>query len=170
MLEIFHIPINDQTEFSMNYLLWAAINDVSQAGIIEEEVKVFWWTDTMSEPESIILTNSGCADPNDDSCFTGYIPGQNEDLIIYYYIQAADQSGRFARLPMAGYYSFQAIGGDINLEGDVNVDGIVNILDIVIVVNTILSGEYSVVADLNMDEIINVLDVILLVNIVLQEN
>ena len=51
--------------------------------------------------------------------------------------------------------------------GDLNEDELVNILDIVILVNLILSSDYTSNADLNQDNLINVLDVVLLVNIVL---
>ena len=51
--------------------------------------------------------------------------------------------------------------------GDLNQDELVNILDIVILVNSILSADYSLSADLNQDNLLNVLDVVLLVNIVL---
>ena len=40
-----------------------------------------------------------------------------------------------------------------------------DILDIVLMVNMILTNEYSVVADVNEDESVDVLDVVLMVNI-----
>ena len=51
--------------------------------------------------------------------------------------------------------------------GDLNEDGVINILDIVLLVNIILSSDYTPNADMNADEAINVLDVVLLINIVL---
>ena len=45
--------------------------------------------------------------------------------------------------------------------------GIINILDIVLMVNLILSEDYSSAADINSDDTINVLDVVLLINIIL---
>jgi hypothetical protein len=54
-----------------------------------------------------------------------------------------------------------------NISGDINGDGILNILDIVLMVNMILSNEYSVVADVNEDGSINILDVVLMVNILI---
>ncbi len=53
------------------------------------------------------------------------------------------------------------------LVGDVNGDGILNILDVVIIVNLILSGEFTTSADLNEDGIINILDIVQLVNLIL---
>ena len=49
--------------------------------------------------------------------------------------------------------------------GDINGDEILNILDIVLMINMILSNEYSIVADVNEDGSVDVLDVVLMVNI-----
>ena len=49
--------------------------------------------------------------------------------------------------------------------GDINEDGILNILDIVLMINMVLSNEYSLVADVNEDGLVNILDVVLMVNI-----
>jgi len=100
-------------------------------------------------------------------CYTASIPGQSEDTLIRYYIQALDNTGRLETLPMAGYYSFQAIGGTVYDDGDLNMDGTVNILDVVSIVNVVLNDEQNNMADLNSDGIINILDIILLVNIIL---
>ena len=51
--------------------------------------------------------------------------------------------------------------------GDINEDGILNILDIVLMINVILSNEYSLVADVNEDGLVNILDVVLMVNILI---
>ena len=60
-----------------------------------------------------------------------------------------------------------------SVPGDTNNDGEINILDVVILVNIIISGDYSdqnlLIADLNSDGAINILDVVLLVNLVLYE-
>ena len=68
---------------------------------------------------------------------------------------------------MAGYYSFQTVGGTVYDDGDLNMDGTVNILDVVSMVNVVLNGEENDMADLNNDGVINILDIILLVNIIL---
>ncbi len=49
--------------------------------------------------------------------------------------------------------------------GDLNADGILNILDIVLMINMILSNEYSVAADVNEDGFVDILDVVIMVNI-----
>ena len=118
----------------------------------------------MNESEAINMTVC----PQDiPDCYTASIPVQSEDTIIRYYIQALDNTGRLETLPMAGYYSFQAIGGTVYADGDLNMDGTVNILDIVSMVNVVLNGEQNSMADLNNDGVVNILDIILLVNIIL---
>ena len=58
-------------------------------------------------------------------------------------------------------------GGDCSegILGDINEDGSLDILDIVLIINMILSNEYSMVADVNEDGFVNILDVIVMVNI-----
>ena len=52
-------------------------------------------------------------------------------------------------------------------EGDLNNDDVLNVLDVILLVNFILSQQYSDIADVNGDDILNVLDVITLINIIL---
>ena len=101
-------------------------------------------------------------------CYLGEIPEQSEDTEIHYYLQAVDHSGRVETLPMAGYYSFNVIGGTAFEDGDLNMDGVINILDVISLVNVVLSGEEDDMGDLNSDGAINILDIILLVNIILE--
>jgi len=164
MLQIFHNPIDDQDEAQDSYMVDAIIDDLSEAGLIDEELKIYWKNDGMDNYESILM--SVCPQDIPD-CYTGDVPAQAEDTEIRYYIQALDNTGRIETLPMAGYYSFQAIGGTVYDDGDLNMDGTVNILDVVLIVNVVLNGEQNSMADLNSDGIINILDIILLVNIIL---
>jgi len=165
MLQIFHNPINDQDEAQNSYMVDAIIDDLSEAGLISEELKVFWWTDDMNESETIIMNIC----PQDiPDCYTASIPGQSSNTIIRYYIQALDNTGRLETLPMAGHYSFNAVGGTAFENGDLNMDGVINILDVIALVNVVLSGEQNDMADLNSDGMINILDIILLVNIILE--
>ena len=166
MLQIFHNPIDNQDEAQDSYMVDAIIDDLSEAGLIDEELKVFWWTDDMDMNESESITMTVCPQDIPD-CYTASIPGQSEDTIIRYYIQALDETGRLETLPMAGYYDFQAIGGTVYDDGDLNMDGTINILDVVSIVNVVLNSEQNDMADLNNDGIVNILDVILLVNIIL---
>ena len=52
--------------------------------------------------------------------------------------------------------------------GDINNDAVVNVQDAVLVVNLVLSSEYSASADINSDGIVNVLDIVQVVNIILE--
>jgi len=164
MLQIFHNPIDDQDEAQDSYMVDAIIDDLSEEGLVDEELKIFWKSDGMDNYESI--TMSVCPQDIPD-CYTGDIPGQGENTEIRYYIQALDNTGRLETLPMAGYYAFHAVGGTVYDDGDLNMDGTINILDVVSIVNVVLNVEQNDMADLNSDEIINILDIILLVNIIL---
>ena len=164
MLQIFHNPVNDQNSPQSNYLIDAIIDDLSGEGLVEDELKVFWWTDEMSESEEIIM--NVCPQDIMD-CYSAQIPGQSSDVIIKYYIQALDNSGRLETLPMAGYFSFLALGGTMYDIGDLNMDGIINILDVVTMVSFVLDNVQHELADLNDDGIVNILDIIILVNIIL---
>ena len=91
---------------------------------------------------------------------------------IKYKIQAIDLSGRFETYPIAGYFSFNAVGGIPVQNGDINMDESINVLDIVLAVNYVLGVEdlssYQIqIADMNSDQIVNILDIILIVNIIL---
>jgi len=163
MLQIFHNPINDQSEAQNSYQVDAIIDDLSEAGLIFDELKVFWKNLTMGDYETVILNDCGY----DHEAYCGEIPGQSEDTEIHYYLQAVDNSGRFETLPMAGYYSFTALGGTAFEDGDLNMDGVINILDVISLVNVVLSGEENDNADLNSDGTNNILDIIILVNIIL---
>ena len=43
----------------------------------------------------------------------------------------------------------------------------IDILDLIVLVNMILGGEYSIVADWNEDGVVNILDIIIYKNIIL---
>ena len=168
MLQIFHNPINDQELPQNNYQVSTIINDLSQAGLEESELKVIWWTNDMDEAEEVLM--SVCPEDIPD-CYTGNIPSQPIDANIKYYIQALDNSGRLETLPIAGYFDFDSVGNP-SLPGDINQDETVNILDIVLAVNGVLGTtelnniEFQL-ADMNGDGILNILDIILIVNEIL---
>ena len=168
MLQIFHNPINNQESPQNNYQVDAIIDDLSETGLEENELKVIWWTDDMDESEEIVM--SICSQDIPD-CYTASIPPQGVDSNIKYYIQALDNTGRLETLPIAGYFDFDSIGNH-SLPGDVNQDETVNILDIVLAVNGVLgtselnNTEFQL-ADMNGDGILNILDIILIVNEIL---
>jgi agmatine/peptidylarginine deiminase len=169
MLQIFHNPIDDQTDPQNFYTVEAIIDDLSEEGLIEDESKVFWWTDEMDESLEILM--NVCPQDIED-CYLANIPAQTLDGEVKYYIQAIDLTGRVETLPMAGYYSFNVIGGTPVESGDVNMDGQINVLDIVSVVNYVLglgnlTDYQSQLADMNSDGTVNILDIISLVNLII---
>ena len=172
MLQIFHNSIDDQTDPQESYPVTAIIDDLSETGLIDDELKVFWKNESMDSYEEI--TMQVC--PQDIlDCYDAYIPSQNNDGEVQYYIQAIDLGGRFETLPIAGYFSFDAIGGMPVESGDVNMDGQINVIDIVSVVNYVLglaelTNYQSQLADMNNDDTVNILDIISIVNIILGNN
>ena len=169
MLQIFHNSIDDQSEPQNAYTVEAIIDDLSESGLIEDELKVFWWTDEMDESEEILMQ---VCDQDIEDCYNADIPSQASDTQIKYYIQAIDLSGRYETYPIAGYFSFDAVGGIPVQNGDINMDEYINVLDIVLAVNYVLGVEdlssYQIqIADMNSDQIVNILDIILIVNIIL---
>ena len=164
MLQIFHNPIDDQILPQDSYVVNTTIDDISDAGLLLDELKVVWWIDGVVDEQTLIL--DVCSE-DILNCYSASIPSPAEDGVIKYYIQAMDQSGRVEKLPMAGYYDFYALGS-VSEPGDINFDGITNILDIILVVNIVLNSEQNSSADLNFDGIVNILDVIILVNIILE--
>ena len=85
MIQIFHNPINDQTEFQPYFNVEATIDDLSESGLMEDELQVIWWTDEMDESQAISM--NVCPQDIVD-CYQGSIPGQNSDSEIKYYIEA----------------------------------------------------------------------------------
>ena len=169
MLQIFHNPIDDQTDPQNSYIVEAIIDDLSEEGLIEDESKVFWWTNEMDNPLEVVM--EVCPQDIED-CYLANIPAQTSDGEVKYYIQAIDLTGRVETLPMAGYYSFDSIGGTPTQSGDVNMDGQINVLDIVVTVNYVLGldtlTEYQAsLADINNDGTVNILDIISIVNIII---
>jgi len=169
MIQIFHSPLSNYSEPQEMYQIDAVIDDLSDSGLIDEELEVVWWTDGIYTGTSVGM--SVCEQDIAD-CYTAYIPSQTEDTDIYYYIKASDYSGRSERLPIAGYYSFSTIGGLSTDPGDINSDGTINILDVVQCVNIVLNtfdpnqSEFYI-ADMNSDGTVNILDIIIIVNLII---
>jgi len=87
--------------------------------------------------------DSGTVDSNGDGV---------EDIIEFY-----------GENPDMGIFEY---GGTV-LSGDLNGDGILNIQDIILIVNMVLSSNYSTVADMNGDGAVNILDIVLVAFIIL---
>ena len=119
----------------------------------------------MEESENMIM--NVCAEDIPD-CYTSTIPGQIEDSVVKYYIQAMDESGRLEKLPMAGYYSFFAPAAITFSDGDVNMDDTVDVLTVNHITGiNYLSGSSFQIGDVNNDGIINILDIVQIINIIL---
>lgn len=167
LLQILHNPIDDQ-EFPMeSYPVDVIVDDLSETGVITDSV-LLHWKNTLLEDYEIIQMVEG----NMETEFYADIPSQPIDTEVRYFITASDNSGRNERLPIAGYYSFTAIGGVPMDFGDVNLDGDLNILDIILIVNHITNEshltEYPLyLANMNGDSMVNILDIILLINTIL---
>ena len=168
MLQIFHNPINNQLSPQNSFKVEAVIDDLSESGLVGNELKVFWWTDNTNDIQELIMYP--CPNASFSDCYEANIPSQTIDVNIKYYIQALDSSGRLETLPIAGHFDFDSMAS-IFYEGDINQDEQVNILDVVLAVSGILNNDLSLtelqIADMNNDGVLNVLDVILIVNIIL---
>ena len=171
MIQIFHNPLNDFHEPQIEgYNVLATIDDLSQMGLVYDDLKVFWKNNSSSE---FVPIQMSVCDIDIPDCYQSNIPPQQEDTDIQYFITAQDYSGRYDRLPIAGYYDFSVVATQLFDSGDINMDNITNILDVVLIVNYVLGigelDQYQVqLSDLNNDMIINILDVILIVNLILE--
>ena len=173
MLQIFHNPINDSTEAIDNgYPVEVIIDDLSDAGLIEDSIKVFWKIPGMNEWNSNYLYVSDV--PEEPNTWSGWIPTQEEGM-IQYYIQSADSSGRIENSPLAGWHEFWALPPNTCLEwdlGDMNNSGNIDVIDILLLADYVNSGYFpgscpQTVSDINSDGNLNVIDVIFLVNIII---
>ena len=173
MLQIFHNPINDSTEAIDNgYPVEVIIDDLSEAGLIEDSIKVFWKIPSMNDWNSEYLY--GSAIPEEPNTWSGWIPTQEEGT-IQYYIQSADSSGRIENSPLAGWHEFWALPPNTCLEwdlGDMNNSGNIDVFDILLLADYVNSGYFpgscpQTVSDINSDGNLNVIDVIFLVNMII---
>jgi agmatine deiminase len=173
MLQIFHNPINDSTEAIDNgYPVEVIIDDLSEAGLIEDSIKVFWKIPSMNDWNSEYLY--GIYIPEEPNTWLGWIPTQEEGT-IQYYIQSADSSGRIENSPLAGWHEFWALPPNTCLEwdlGDMNNSGNIDVFDILLLADYVNSGYFpgscpQTVSDINSDGNLNVIDVIFLVNMII---
>ena len=164
-IRIFHQSVNDAPVPLDEYNIDVTFDDLSQSGLDESLLKLYWKNQFMTEYETIQLDNN-------NDVYQASIPNQPGDTPVHYYIEAGNLDGRIDRLPIAGYFDFYAFGGPGYQLGDINMDNFVNISDILLIVPHILNvnqinGYGLVLADLNEDQTINVYDIIRIVNIIL---
>ncbi len=173
MLQIFHNPINDSTEAIDNgYPIDVIIDDLSDAGLVEDSIKVYWKAPGMNEWNSEYLYVSDV--PEDPNTWSGWIPTQEEGM-IQYYIQSADSSGRIENSPLAGWNEFWALPPNTCLQwdsGDMNNSGNIDVFDILLLADYVNSGYFpgscpQTVSDINSDGNLNLIDVIALVNMII---
>jgi len=174
MLQLFHKPLNDTLSSLQNsgYPLNIEVDDLSDEGIIDGSVKVFWKNDLMFDYDSTQLYLSVI--PEEPNTYAGYIPPQVFGSDIYYYIQASDSSGRIEKHPIAGYHSFYALPSGICDSwtlGDIDNSGELNIMDIILLSELIIYGNSlgvccDFVADINEDGELSIIDIVNLVSLV----
>lgn len=175
MLQLFHNPINDSTEaIESGYPVEILIDDLSDEGLFEDSIKLFWKTPEMNDWQIEPLVSSDV--PEEPDTWSGWIPSQGADGVIQYFIQTADSSGRIENSPLAGWHEFLALPPNTCLEwdlGDMNNSGDLEIIDILLLADYVSTGYFpgacpQTVADVNQDNNLNIIDVIYLVNLVLR--
>ena len=173
MLQIFHNPLDYGTEPSFDgYMIEVIVDDLSNTGLIEDSIKVFWKRPNSNHWSSDYMHQIIFED--DSSRWLGFIPAIIDSGFIQYYIQAADSSGRLEKNPIGGWYEFFASPttacdswelGDIDNSGGLNVIDVLTLSDIE---NGMLNGIcQESISDINNDGEISVVDIIFLVNIIL---
>ena len=170
MLQLFHKPLRDTIApvQLQGYGLELTVDDLSELGIIEESVKVFWKNESMSDYDSTQLYL------DDIGKYTGYIPEQIIESSLNYFVQASDSSGRVESSPLAGYHSFYALPTDVCISwsiGDIDNSGTLDIIDVLILAELIVYNNSSgtcceSVADINMDGALSIIDIVTLVSLV----
>ena len=174
LIQIFHNPMNDSTEAEdEGYFIEADIDELSNSGLLEDSLKIFWRLTGHSSWSSVQMLSIDI--PEMPNYRFGYIPPQATETGIDYFIQAADHSGNIEKLPIGGYYDFLALPTDVCDEwllGDMNHSDTFDVMDILLLADIIMFEESQgicseSVADVNDDGILNVVDILILVNWVL---
>ena len=173
MLQMFHNPLNYGTNPDENgYKIELIIDDLSETGIINDSVKVFYKTIESSTWEFEHLWVSDV--PEELDHWIGWIPALTDSNFIQYYIQGADSSGRIERNPLAGWHIFFASPTNACnqwLSGDLDNSGELDVFDILLLADNVSNGGEAgicsdLVSDINNDSTINIVDVIFLLNII----
>jgi hypothetical protein len=174
MLQIFHNPINDNTEPDQGgYEVNITVDDLSETGLIEDSIRVSW--KTMEMNSWIWAPMYGMDIPEEPNSRIGWIPALADSGTIQYFIRAMDSSGRVEQCPLAGYHEFFALPTDACQEwelGDMDNSGTLDVIDILMLADMLLTGQSlgvccDTVADINDDGSLNVMDVVILINQVL---
>ena len=95
MLQIFHDPINDNTAPEQNgHKVIAIVDDLSEAGLIEDSIKIFWKTADIDSWTSVLMYVT-----DEPDTYTGWIPAAADSGMIQYFIMAGESSGRVEQSP-----------------------------------------------------------------------
>jgi len=174
LLQIFHNPVNDNTEpMDDGYIVTVDVDDLSEAGLVQDSMKIFWRVDGESTWNETPLYQSLI--PEEPNTWGGWIPPLAEEAELQYFTQSADSSGRVENSPLAGWHSFWALPTNVCDSwdtGDMDNSGDLNLMDILYLSDFISTGDGAglcseSVADVNEDGAISIIDVIFLVNIVM---
>jgi hypothetical protein len=92
MLHLTHRPLDAMISNQENIVIEVSITPHSNEPLIDESLQVFWRTEN-SDWQSIRLIHFA------DNVFRAEIPMQHAETTVYYYVQASDESGRWASLP-----------------------------------------------------------------------
>jgi len=109
MLYIDHVPLDDMASTEDEYRVAALINDMSEAGLIADSLRVYWKTSSAPSFSPIVMTAIAGTDS-----FFAEIPAQPMGTEVLYYISATDSSGRWEKNPYIGApdpYSFDVVPG-----------------------------------------------------------
>mgnify|MGYP001157170190 CR=1 FL=1 len=150
---------NDQEDFQI--ILYQGNNSDSGDGEMKLQYKEFNNTSDGYYPQG----GGGDNAPRHGCYATIGIENKYGDVGLEY---TFNNEYRLGAAPLSdGKAIFITTTSPFKLFGDVNNDEILNVLDVVILVNLVLSAQYSDIGDMNDDGILNVLDIVILVGIVL---
>ena len=116
MLYIEHMPLADITEASSYYRVEAEITDCSGAGLVTDDLYVYYKVDDAPDFTAVVMTESSRA-----GTYYGDIPGQSEGAVVSYYVDASDYSGRNETHPWvapANYHTFDVLVGSTGTPDD----------------------------------------------------
>jgi len=114
MLRLTHRRMDAEVLPEPAYPLTAVIDDRSEAGLITDELRVYWRLAGDPLWSWLPLTPGGEPDT-----YGASLPGQAPGSTVEYYLAAADDSGRAETLPRTapdGCYSFQVIDTGLKIE------------------------------------------------------
>ena len=98
---------------------------------------------------------------------SGYVGDRALEWINNYLLGDNSNCELLLEVPLTASQYLTNIECDSVIQGDLNGDGVIDILDLIVLVNMILDGEYSIVADWNEDGVVNILDIKIYKNIIL---